>query len=100
MHDGLTPDLSLGTHFFHELVERDMLYIGFFGSRETSCLDEQALHDWPNLLGDLLPDASSLDQTIRVIDAPPGKKLTLSADSLRQEAVVYLVPETLEAGSC
>jgi pyruvate,water dikinase len=96
MHDGLKPDLSLGTHFFHELVERDMAYIGFFGSRKGNSLNEHFLKGLPNLLSDLLPEASDCSDTVRVIDAPPGKKITLSADSLRQEAVVYLAPERPE----
>lgn len=28
MHEGLSPELSLGTHFFHEMVEADLLFIG------------------------------------------------------------------------
>jgi len=90
MHDGLMPDLSLGTHFFHELVERDMLYIGFFGSRETNCLNEDILKGLPNRLGDLLPEASSLQDAVRVIDPPPDKAIILNADSMRQESVVYI----------
>ena len=27
MHEGLIPDVSLGTHFFNDLVEMDMLYL-------------------------------------------------------------------------
>jgi hypothetical protein len=93
MHAGLTPDLSLGTHFFHELVERDMLYIGFFGSREGNSLNESLLKGLPNRLCDLLPEASAHNDAVWVIDAPVGKKMVLSADALQQEAVVYIVPE-------
>jgi pyruvate,water dikinase len=28
MHKDLSPDLSLGTHFFHDLVEADMVFLG------------------------------------------------------------------------
>jgi pyruvate, water dikinase len=93
MHDGLRPDLSLGTHFFHELVERDMLYIGFFGSREANCLNESILKGQPNRLCDLLPEASALSDAVRVIEAPVDKRIILSADSVRQKSVVYFTTE-------
>ena len=33
MHEGLVPDLSLGTHFFNDLVEMDILYMAFFSGQ-------------------------------------------------------------------
>ena len=30
MHERLVPDVSLGTHFFNDLVEHDMLYVAYF----------------------------------------------------------------------
>ncbi len=38
MHDGLVPDLSLGTHVFHEMVELDMLYVAHFSTRSRNRL--------------------------------------------------------------
>lgn len=38
MHDGLVPDLSLGTHVFHEMVELDMLYVAHFSTRDRNRL--------------------------------------------------------------
>ena len=34
MRDDLVPDVSLGTHFFNDLVENDMLYLALFPKRE------------------------------------------------------------------
>jgi hypothetical protein len=40
MHAGLVPDVSLGTHFFNDLVEMDMLYFAVFPGRGQNCLSE------------------------------------------------------------
>lgn len=55
MHEGLVPDLSLGTHFFNVIVETGMVYLGYFGSREGKVLKQDLLRSLPNVLGELLP---------------------------------------------
>ena len=51
MREDLVPDVSLGTHFFNELVEMDMLYLALFPGREGNLLNEeffeQAPTGWP-----------------------------------------------------
>ena len=37
-----------------------------------------------------LPEASDLSDTVRIIEAPVDKTIILSADSMRQESVLYL----------
>jgi len=90
MHEGLTPDLSLGTHFFHEMVEMDMLYVGFFQNNSQNLLDQEWLSQAPNHLAELLPDESRWSEVVRVLEAPPGRKLILWADHLQQQALLYL----------
>jgi len=67
MHEGLSPDLSLGTHFLEEL---------------------------PNRLGELLPEASRWSQAVRVVDAPDKARIVLIADHMRQRAAVYIDTES------
>ncbi|MDR0352537.1 MAG: PEP/pyruvate-binding domain-containing protein [Opitutaceae bacterium] len=43
MSEHLTPDISLGTHFFGELVEMNMLYFALFPGREGNEIDLAAL---------------------------------------------------------
>ena len=90
MHEGLVPDLSLGTHFFHEMVEMNMLYLGFFKAREGNVLNQQLLDELPSLLAELLPDASQLARVVRVIDAPAGRRMIFVADHMKQEARLFL----------
>lgn len=91
MHEGLIPDLSLGTHFFHELVEMNILYIGYFSARPENTLDMAFLMKSPNRLAALIPEAESLSDVVRVIDAAPDMQLLLSASLRAQQATISIL---------
>ncbi len=55
MHQALVPDLSLGTHFFHELVELDLVYLAFFSGREPNHFARTLLTNAPNRLAEIDP---------------------------------------------
>ncbi len=80
---------SLGTHFFHEMVEMNMLYIGYFQNNSQNLLNQEWLSQAPNHLTELLPDESKWSEVVRVLEAPPGRKLILRADHLEQQALLY-----------
>lgn len=90
----VVPDVSLGSHFFNDLVEESMLYLALFPALAGHALDEGRLRAAPNLLPGLLPDDARLAEVIRVVDFPPhgARTLWLNADCVRQEAVCYEVP--------
>jgi pyruvate,water dikinase len=90
MHESLIPDLSLGTHFFNDLVEMNMLYMGFFGTNPRNSINREFLSQSQNRLEDLLPNASALSQAVRVIDIGAGRRMVLSADTMNQNAFVYV----------
>jgi hypothetical protein len=94
MREDLVPDVSLGTHFFSDLVECDMLYLALFPARKGNLWNREFFETAPNRLGELLPDAARWAEAIRVIDFPgphaPGAALKLAANSVEQEAVCYL----------
>ncbi len=93
MREGLIPDVSLGTHFFNEIVEADILYLALFPGRTDNFLNEEWLVHAPNKLGALLPEAAARADVLRVIDAADlddGQRINLVADNLRQKAVCYL----------
>jgi len=92
MHAGLVPDVSLGTHFFNDLVEMDMLYLAVTPEREGHWLNEPWIFGQPNQLARLLPSAGALAEALWVVDpgGPAGKtKLLLNVDSMAQRAVCY-----------
>ena len=93
MHEGLTPDLSLGTHFFNDLVDLDIGYMGVSPDRQGSVLNTGLLERCPNRFADLVPDAPpEAADLIHVIDAADleGRWVFLWADMLSQEGAIYL----------
>jgi pyruvate,water dikinase len=93
MHEGLVPDVSLGTHFFNDLVEFDMQYMALYPDRKDNIFNEQFFLKAPNMLAGLVPDAAAWADTVKVIDrmdVSPGSEMILSVDSMNQKAVCYL----------
>lgn len=92
MHEGLTPDLSLGTHFFNDLVDLEIGYMGASPGRSGSILNTDLLETCPNRFVELLPDHADRTGLIHAIDAEDleGRWIFLWADMLKQEGVIYL----------
>ena len=100
MHEGLVPDVSLGTHFFNDLVEMEMVYLAVYPEKNGYLIDFQLLMEAENRLRELVPDAAQREDVVRVIEADsvqPGSTLFLHADPVRQRAVCWL--DTGEPGS-
>jgi hypothetical protein len=92
MHEGLIPDVSLGTHFFNDLVEMDMLYLAVSPGREGHALNEEFVRRQPNQLTRLLPSAGDLARALLVVDSTAlldGGALQLNVDSMKQRGVCY-----------
>ena len=91
----MVPDVSLGTHFFNDLVEMDMLYLAVSPGKEEHLLNEELLPWQPNRLAHLIPSAAESWKPIRVIDSDhlnvPGV-IFLNVDSLKQRALCYWEP--------
>jgi pyruvate,water dikinase len=92
MHGGLVPDVSLGTHFFNDIVELDMLYLAIAPGRRGYTLNEQLVLDRRNQLAGLLPEADRWSGVLQLVDSgswdEPGS-IVLNVDSLRQHAVCH-----------
>lgn len=93
MHDNLTPDVSLGTHFLNELIEADMLYFALFPRKSGNLLDDGAFAGLRNRLPEIVPDAATWAETVKVYDFTPGA-LTLYADAERQQVTITLEAQT------
>jgi hypothetical protein len=93
MHEGLVPDMSLGTHFYNDLVEMDLVYLGIMPNRKETLFNETLLKEAPSLFKELLPEKGKWSDVIRVIKAPDTKKnqrMYLYVDALKQEALCYV----------
>lgn len=92
MHEGLVPDVSLGTHFFNDLVEMNMLYLAVFPEQKNNTLNEKAILTHENSLPHLLPAEAAWQHVVHVADfsrRADTQRLHLYVDSLRQHAICY-----------
>lgn len=91
MHSGLVPDVSLGTHFFNDLVEHDLLYLACFPGKPGNFLDEAWLSSLPVAPCQSISPTSAIASAVRWI-SPPKETLQLMADPVTQSARLTLSP--------
>ncbi|MFP4165118.1 MAG: PEP/pyruvate-binding domain-containing protein [Chitinispirillaceae bacterium] len=90
MHEGLIPDISLGTHFFNDLVEMDMLYMAVYPERKEHRTDKVFFENSSNMLAKLIPEASSWSNVVKVLESPKKEaQLFVHLDSVKQKGVCY-----------
>lgn len=94
-HNGYTPELSYGTHFFQDLVEAGIhslaLHLG--DETESATFKEDFFENSTNALADLLPDDAALGRFLKVIDLdrlPGNPRLNVLMNGSREEAVGFL----------
>jgi hypothetical protein len=92
MHEGLVPDVSLGTHFFNDLVELDMLYLAVSPGREGHELDQEFFErQMRNRLPELVPDAAGLADVVRVVEmAGEDRSLRIHASTVGQTSTCFI----------
>ena len=91
MHEGLTPDLSLGSHFFNELVEMGILYLAIFPDKEGHKIDDAFFEKVENRLTDLVPEAKSWTSIVKVLEparCQPPQEWRILADATQQIALL------------
>jgi len=84
----LVPKVSLGTHYFSDLVESDILYMALFPHQDGNLLNEAWFESARNVLTDLVDNPGQLADVVRVINT--GDDLViLSANTHEQSVVCY-----------
>ncbi len=92
MHDNLVPDVSLGTHFFNELVENNMLYMALFPDKENNYLNREFLENEVNdKTSDFIDEARNLGavRLINVADISNDVRVRINADTVAQKVICY-----------
>ena len=93
MRETLIPDVSLGTHFFNEMVENNMLYLALFPSAENNYLNSDFFREQlPNRLCEYAQDACDWTNVVQVVSAEDLEGDTivrLAADTLKQRVLCY-----------
>ncbi|MBD3393166.1 MAG: hypothetical protein GF418_13655 [Chitinivibrionales bacterium] len=93
MHEGLVPDVSLGTHFFNDLVEMEMLYCAVHPDRPNNLFNETLILEHENRLKTLVPEAASWSHVLRLVEPKQsgGPQLLVHMDALAQNGICYTI---------
>lgn len=67
-HGSLIPDLSFGTHFFHDLIETAIFYMAIYPERPEVRFNHSWLLSLPNRLADLSPGDGHLAAVVKVLE--------------------------------
>ncbi|MEE8321708.1 MAG: PEP/pyruvate-binding domain-containing protein, partial [Gammaproteobacteria bacterium] len=86
--DGFMPELSFGTHFFHDLVETGIFFIALFPDNSNCFFNRHWLESIPNELDILIPDCTKYKSILQVCNFA-DRPLRLMADILSQDIVCF-----------
>lgn len=98
---GHVPEVSYGTHFFHDLVEGQIIYLPVYPDDSAAQFQRQFFETAPNVLLELLPHAGEFEPVLRLIDIPKvtgGAYAHLVADPQRRQAACFLDKVGSETG--
>ncbi|MCA1742800.1 MAG: PEP/pyruvate-binding domain-containing protein, partial [Desulfonatronovibrio sp.] len=93
MREDFVPDVSLGTHFFSDLIEFDILYMALYPDKQGNVLNTNFLENSHNKLSQIMPEEDKWSKTVFVIDKedlPDNFAIHLHADVKKQTAMSYL----------
>jgi hypothetical protein len=85
----LIPDLSFGTHFFHDLVETKIFYFAVYPEDPCVIFNWEWIRSLPNILGEMIPDDVRFNKVVKVADLR-NKGIMLLSDVLSQKTICYL----------
>jgi hypothetical protein len=88
----MSADISLGTHFFNDLIESDTLYLGLLSHKQNNLFRTDFFENSPNVLTEIFPEAKIWTNVLKVINpqkACPGKKINLYANAIEQKFICY-----------
>lgn len=92
LNKDMSSDVSLGTHFFNDLIESETLYLGLLPYRKSNIFRADFFMNSPNELAKVYPEAASWSDTLKVINplnARTGKTLNLYANAIEQKFILY-----------
>ncbi len=93
MREDFVPDVSLGTHFFSDLIEFEILYMALYPGRQGHRLNEEFFDRAKNHLAEICPDQSQWADTVFVLDGKDpifDGSIRLYADTKNQKVLSYI----------
>jgi pyruvate, water dikinase len=92
MHENLSPDISLGTHFFNDLVEMEIVYLGVFPDREGYLLCTDLLLAEPDTLAAEYRGRGRAASALRLLDfSTTAVAVQMHTNPLAQQGIVFRV---------
>ena len=88
----MSSDVSLGTHFFNDLIENDTLYLGLLPHRQENKIRTDFFENSQNILSEIFPDMQPWANVLKVIDPKKvcgGRTLNLYANAIEQKFICY-----------
>jgi hypothetical protein len=85
----LIPDLSFGTHFFHDLIESRIFYMAIYPENPDVIFNLKWIRALPNLLDSLIPESSRFSHVVKVADTS-GVELKIQPDIVNQTVICYI----------
>ena len=88
----MSADISLGTHFFNDLIESDTLYLGLLPHRQGNKIRTEFFENSPNILSEIFPDAQQWANVLKVINPEKvckGRTINLYANAIEQKFICY-----------
>lgn len=92
MHEHLIPDISLGTHFFNNIVENNLLYFALNAEKGEVYQRQQFFLDQPNLLHTYFPNEKRWENVLKIIDFNSNteeEQVIFYGDSINQKGILY-----------
>lgn len=84
--EGVSPELSLGSHFFHDIVESAIFYLAVFNNDKTAIFRPNIVLEQENHLGRLVQEQRALEQVVHIV---PAEGFTLYADVPTQSLLCF-----------
>ncbi len=82
----MIPDLSFGTHFFHDLTETRIFYAAIYPENTDVVFRPELLSELPNMLSQIRPQDEGFAHVVKVYDLK-NRELVIKSDVVTQELV-------------
>lgn len=89
MDENVMPELSYGSHFFHDLVETGIYYAAVFPDMEGVVFNPELFTEWESHLRELVPESGRFSEVLKVYDFAPDGLIVMS-DIITQKLVCCL----------
>lgn len=86
---GFIPELSYGSHMFQDIVETEMFYVAVMGTEQngTEIFRKEFFRDEISVLKDIVPNAETYSDIIKVYEFSSAKSLKLYADFKKRTVI-------------